>query len=203
MYSIQRPYIVYSLPASKVWQPLKSKKIGAAYQEILVFLRHVTNADPEKPREVGFEIHPLLEAKIEDTTLKQILSDSAPQQRGGTWSVDSNRLGELINYFERNQKRFENSYDEQMKLSYSFYLTNPETNQVLGGQELLSGFTVYFSKTQVCLPTLFFPFPEANNSFWNYIDCIKYYLPFILDERFLRQARLKDGQPSSFKKVSR
>ena len=53
-------------------------------------------------------------------------------------------------------------------------------------------------------PTLFFPFENPDKNFWGYIDKIIPYLPFQIEEKYLRIANVnKQGEVRSFKKIVR
>ncbi|HWJ26923.1 MAG TPA: hypothetical protein VNS32_10305 [Flavisolibacter sp.] len=200
---IEKPYIVYSLPSGKVHQPLKSKKMPIAWQEVQAFLSSMTNAIVLDPDYIGVEIPPPLISSMNDPELKRILDSAAPEARKGSWKISSNHLIPILDYFTSVQPKLKNNYDLRLQLSYSFKLTDLSTKEILEHQELTSLFTMYFAKTHICLPTLFFPFQEAGENFWNYLEQIKAYLPFDLDEKYLRLARIKDGNVSSFKKITK
>jgi hypothetical protein len=216
MYSIEKPYIVYSLPSSKVHQPLISRKLPSAWAEIQNFLTNVTSASFVKPDSIQIQIRTFRNSSDldeplslgvpelrEDPELIDFLTNGTPQQRPGVWELESENLNSVIQYFSRIQPTLKNNYDIELYLSYSFKLINPLTHEFLESQELISHISVYFSRTHICLPTLFFPYQEGNEYFWRYIDSIKQLLPFVLEEKYLKLARLKNGRPTSFKKINR
>ncbi|MEO6719614.1 MAG: hypothetical protein ABIN67_04570 [Ferruginibacter sp.] len=203
MQIIKRPYIVYSLPTSKIHQPLRSRKLPIAWEEIRIFLEKATTTVLSKPDDINIEILPPLIKNMNDPVLMNILNNSTPKERLGVWKIEAENLNPAIKYFEIIQSTLKTNYDIMLHLSYSFKLSNPSNQQKLEFQELTSSFSVYFAKTHICLPTLYFPFQEADENFWNYIDVIKQYLPFTLEEKYLRLARIKNESVSSFKKIER
>jgi len=203
MLKIKRPYIVYSLPASKIHQPLISRKLPVAWEEIRFFLEKATTTVFSKPDDINIEILPPLIKNMTDPELTNILSKSTQEERLGVWKIEAENLIPAIKYFEKIQSALKTNYDIMLRLSYSFKLINPSNQEKFEFQELTSSFSVYFAKTHICLPTLFFPFQEADENFWNYIDAIKQYLPFALEEKNLRLARIKNEWVSSFKKIER
>ena len=214
--TIKNPYIVYSLPTSKIWHPLKSKKLNLAWQDIKDSFDNVTTASSQEPNSIQIQISfyrnssDLEDAMLmaipelmEDPQLKNLIKNGIPQQRLGVWEIESENLNSALQYFEKIQPTLKNNYDIQLYVHYAFKLVDPLSHNLLESQELISHFTFYFARTHTCLPTIFFPFSEANEDFWKYYDSIKQYFPFIIDEKYLKLARLKNGRPTSFKKVSR
>ena len=214
--TIKRPYIVYSLPTSKIWHPLKSKKLNLAWQDIKNSLENLTTASSQEPNSIQIQIMfyrnssdleaPMLMAipeLMEDSQLKNLITNGIPQQSLGEWEIESKHLNSALQYFEKIQSTLKNNYDIQLYCYYAFKLVDPLSHDILESQELTSSFTFYIARTHTCLPKIFFPFSEANEDFWKYYDSIKQYFPFIIEEKYLKLARLKNGQPTSFKKVSR
>ncbi|MGC4100118.1 hypothetical protein [Ferruginibacter sp.] len=203
MITLERPYIVYSLPAAKVYQPMKAKKTALAWQGIQDLLNNVTTADPLVPDDIIIKIHAPFDIKTIDPALLEVVDRGEPTERKGEWKMNAKDLPAALQYFENVQPRLKSNYEVHLYLTYSFKLVQPADKTILEQQQLKSLFLVYLARTHVCMPTLFFPFEEASVDFWNYIDAIKAYLPFELEEKYCRLARIKNGWVSSFKKVGR
>jgi hypothetical protein len=203
MIKFERPYIVYSLPASRVSQKMLSKKITDAWKSIQTFLENTTNVVASSPDKIKVEVFSPFEMDKLDPVLAAILEEAEADQRKGVWKVKVENLDRVLDYFTAIQSKLKSNYEQHLYLSYAFQWVNPSDKSLLPNQELNSLFAVYLARTHICLPTLFFPFDEPTSTFWNYLDSIKEKFPFELEERYLRLARLKNGYPSSFKKIER
>jgi len=122
-----------------------------------------------------------------------------------TWSFTKDKLQELVQYIIANSPMPKSNFGPlELSMTYNFNLVDPKNKSELPDQMSKGSLLVWFSRGKSCSPTLIFPFEQADQQFWNYIDSIAPYLPFRLEEKYLRIAHVnKQGEVRSFKKIQR
>ena len=220
-----RPYIVYSLSKDRTTQKFNKSKFQDIIKDIDMFLQSCTTANIQEPDKVELtaftaydETDPsetLLDI-IKKTTERFGLSVSEPlsyhypsgqpdSTTKYTWAFSKDKLNEAIQYIIDNSPMPKSNFGPlELFFTYDFKLTDPISKTLLQSQEHTSFVLIWFSRGKRCSPTLFFPFEQADKEFWNYIDSIVPFLPFKLEEKYLRLAHVnKQGEVSSFKKIQR
>ncbi|MEZ0131033.1 hypothetical protein AB9T88_15190 [Flavobacterium sp. LBUM151] len=214
MIQIENPYIVYSLPNNKVDQSLKNNKLDICWNDIEYFLSNVTNAEIFQPRKIGLNLF------IENTATSEkrfsyyqemmnnsdcfnLFENSTKNIQKDEYLLNNNVLILAKDFFAKNQQKIKLNADISLEIDYCFYLKDQKKGTELGNQQLRSSITLYISKDIKCNPTLFFPFEKDSEEFWSYFESLKPFLPFELDEKYLKLSRIKNGKITSFKKIKR
>jgi hypothetical protein len=217
---VKSPYIVYSLSKGRTTQVFKSRKIIPAWEAIKHFITVCTTAAADQPDSIELTAYTAyeetdpsekLEKIIQDTTIafgkgKRSLFVTSPQGIKTDlvqWFLQKKQLQTAIDYIQNGLPWVKSSFGPiDLLFSYSFYLKDLKTKEQLPNQQFESHILIWFSRSAYCAPTLFFPFEEPTKEFWNYVENLKKELPFELEEKYLRLARVnKEGEVSSFKKI--
>jgi hypothetical protein len=222
---MERPYIVYSLSKDRTTQKFNKTKFQDIIKDIGLFLQSCTTTSVQEPDKVELTAYTAYDESdpsdvlldiIKKTTARFGLSVSEPlsyhypsgepdSTTKYTWTFSKDKLIEVIQYIIENSPMPKSSFGPlELFFTYDFKLTDPINKIPLLSQEHTSSLLIWFSRGKSCSPTLFFPFEQANIEFWDYIDRIVPFLPFKLEEKYLRLAHInKQGEVSSFKKIQR
>lgn len=216
MQYLEKPYIVYTLPNNKVDQRLKNNKLEICWKDIDNFIYNVTNTNILEPKEIRLDVftyNNIIEPEksftyynqeiMDNTDFELLIENNIKSIRKGEWVLKKDILLFAKDFFSKYQSKIKSNSDISLRLYYNFYLKEYKSASELPNQKLLSSITFYFSKDIKCSLDLFFPFENANTEFWNYFDNIKHFIPVEVDEKYLRQSRIKNGKVTSFKKISR
>lgn len=216
MRKIDKPYIVYSLPNSKVDQRLKNSNLDTCWIDVEDFISSITDKTINEPIEIKLVIFNFKnsiepeksfsyynEELMNNSKFQFIIENSRKGIREGEWILNTDILNPTKDFFSKNQKKIKSNSDISLIIHFNFYLIDPEKRSKLDDQQFLSSFTLYISRDVRCSPTIYFPFEENNRDFWEYFDKVKSRFPFEVDEKNLKIPRLKDGKITSFKKVIR
>jgi hypothetical protein len=222
---MKRPYIVYSLSKDRTTQKFNKSKFQDIIEDLSVFLQNCTTTNINEADDVELTAY---SAYVDDDpaeALSKIIkkatehfgqSDSAPvafhypsgephSASKFKWKFPKSRLLEAIQYVIDNSPMPKSSLGPlELFISYDSKLTEPRIKKELPNQEHVSILCIWLSRSKSCSPTLFFPFEQPDKEFWSYIDNTVPFLPFKLEEKYLRLAQLnKQGEVKSFKKVQR
>jgi hypothetical protein len=222
---MKKPYIVYSLSKDRTTQIFNKSKFPDIIKDLDIFLNSCTTTNIQEPDKFEltaytgcYESEPsdALPDIIKKTTERFGLSVSEPlsyHYPGGqadsttkyTWTLSKDKLNEATQYLIENSPMPKSNFGPlELLFTYNFKLTDPIIRTQLQNQEHTSFLLIWFSRNKSCSPTLFFPFENADKDFWKYIDSIVPFLPFKLEEKYLRLAHInKQGEVNSFKKISR
>jgi hypothetical protein len=222
---IKKPYIIYSLPKSRTTQAFNRSKIDKAFEDTKIFLESCTSTNISNPDTLQLTAYTaydssdpseLLEDIIIKTGIKFGKAEVSPiafhyptgephTTNKYEWTLSNQRLQEAVNYIIENSPMPKSNFGPlELYLNYNFKWTAPKSKTELPNQDYVSSFGIWFSRGKACSPDLFFPFEEANQEFWNYLDTISKFFPFKLEERYLRIAHVnKQGEVMSFKKIER
>lgn len=222
---MERPYIVYSLSKDRTTQKFNKTKFQDIIKDIDIFLTSCTTTNIQEPDKVELTAYTAYDQTdpadtlldiIKKTTERFGLSVSEPlsyhypsgqpdSTTKYTWTFSKEKLNEVIQYIIDNSPMPKSNFGPlELFFTYDFKLTDPISKTLLQNQVQTSYLLIWFSRGKACSPTLFFPFEQADKKFWNYIDSIVSFLPFILEEKYLRLAHInKQGEVSSFKKIYR
>lgn len=220
-----KPYIVYSLSKDRTTQKFNKSKFQDIVKDIETFLQDCTTTTINEPDTIELtaytaydETDPLdiLTEIIHKTTERFGSSDKEPvayhypsgephSTSKFTWKFSKDRLQEAIHYIIESSPMPKSNFGPlELFISYGFKLVDKEKKEELSNQEHTSILCIWFSRSKSCSPTLFFPFEQADQSFWDYIDRLLPSLPFKLEEKYLRIAHVnKQGEVKSFKKIAR
>lgn len=222
---MKNPYIVYSLSRDRTTQKFNKSKFQDIIKDVENFLQDYTTSNISEPDTVELtaytaydETDPsdILTKIIRKTTERFGSSDKEPvayyypsgdphSTSKFTWTFSKDKLQEVVQYFiDCNPMPKSNFGPLELFISYSFKLVERDKKEELPNQEHKSILCIWFSRSKSCSPTLFFPFKEADKKFWDYVDGLLPFLPFKLEEKYLRIAHVnKQGEVKSFKKIAR
>ena len=222
---MKRPYIVYSLSKDRTTQKFNKTEFRDIIKDIEKFLQFCTTTNIKEPQDVELTAYTayddpdpkdILLNIIKKTTDKFGKSEKRPlayHYPGGephetsqhTWHFSNDRLEEAIQYLLDNKLLPKSRFGPlELDFVYDFKLIDLTSKATLEQQEYTSHLHIWFSRRKACSATLFFPFEEAGDAFWNYVDTIIPFLPFNLEEKYLRIAcPNKQGEVKSFKKIQR
>lgn len=220
-----RPYIVYSLSKDRTTQKFNISKIPNIIDTVSTFLDTCTTTDYNNPESIKLTAYSAfsnndyavsLQKIIDTATLKFGPAKVSPigyYYPGGQplptskyeWEFPKERLQEMVEYIiENNPLPKAELGSLELFFTYDFYLTDIESKNILPNQQYNSSLLIWLSKDKSCSPTLYFPFEKPDENFWHYIDSLGKYLPFKLEEKYLRLTHInKHGEVSSFKKINR
>lgn len=222
---MKKPYIVYSLSKDRTTQKFNKNKFQDIIKEVDIFLQNCTTVNINEPNDIELTAYTaydesdpgdILMDMINKTTDRFGSSDKEPvayhypsgephSTSKYTWTFSKDKLQEAIQYITDNSPMPKSSFGPlELFISYNFKLIEPATKEELPNQDHVSHICIWFSRGKSCSPTLFFPFEQADKQFWNYVDCIIPFLPFKLEEKYLRIAHVnKQGEIKSFRKIER
>jgi len=222
---MERPYIVYSLSKDRTTQKFNKTKFQDIFNDIDIFLRSCTTANIQEPDKIELNAYTAFDDAdpsdvlldiIKQTTERFGLSVTEPlsyhypsgqpdSTTKYTWTFSKDKLNEAIQYIINNSPMPKSHFGAlELLFTYTFKLIDPRSKTPLQSEGFTSHLLIWFSRGKACSPTLFFPFEQANIDFWNYVDRIVPFLPFKLEEKYLRLAHVnKEGEVKSFKKIQR
>jgi hypothetical protein len=218
-------FIFYSLPKSRTTQRLLGGKIEKVWLGVTNFLMNCTSVPVEEPTSVYLvaydawedDEHPELVAKIvadlgevfgepKTEPLSYHYPSGVPStQMKSEWKFDKSDLSKVVDYLIKGQPWPKFSLGPvELIISFHFNLVDPITKIELPNQSNKSSILVWLSRSCSCSPTLYLPFDTADQSFKSYVDKTQPYLPFKLEEKYLRLGRLnKSKNRYTFTKLGR
>ncbi|WP_439698565.1 hypothetical protein ACFGVS_10445 [Mucilaginibacter sp. AW1-7] len=208
----KKPYILYSLPASRITQALiGGRKIENAWEKIKIFLVNCTTADVTIPQNIYLKGYTADEDHGESPELANVIIDKIKKLFGnGTatpvgyhypdniptkqqkieWQLINDDLEKAIDFMIIGQPWPKyNLGPVDLMLSYDFELIDPISKTILPNQQYTSGILVWLSRSNCISMTLWFPFEQADSEFEKYIDSIEPFLPFKFERKYLRLVR--------------
>ena len=203
MQNLIRPYILYSIRTNIFRQVMKKKDLLTLWNETKYFLKTYTNADVNNPSFIELKIFPVFDRKQFDLNLEEVVAKSERLNLEPIWNVANENLEKVIKGLHNVQQFLPTQPNAiELKIWYSFRFLDT-THLELPNYESNAHITFVFSKRHTCTPCLIFPFADPTPEFWKFLDEIKPRLPFELDEKLLRKMYVKNGSPSSLKKIAR
>jgi len=219
-----RPYIFYSLPKSRTTQSLPGKKIEKVWNNIQLFLNACTTAEIENPTSIYLHGYSAAEDHGESPELAQevleytksifgagvtssignLYPQNIPLKQTVTdWDLDAGDLKKVIDFMIKGQPWPKyNLGPVELILSYDFKFINMASKVELPNQQFTSSLLIWLSRSNCVSPSLCFPFEEPDGKFWSYIDSIEPFLPFKLEQKYLRLGRSnKKGTSNVFSKL--
>lgn len=222
---MKTPYIIYSLSKDRTTQKFNKNKFQEIMREIDIFLKSCSTANINVPEDIKLtsytawdesDLKEVLLNIIDKTTRRFGPCDDVPVEyhsetgeplpiRHYTWTLPKEMLDEAVEYIMENSPMPKSNFGPLVLHFYYFFkLVDPTNKQELPSQVHHSDMSVWFSRGKACSADLFFPFEKADKKFWNFIDSIIPFLPFKLEEKYLKIAHVnKQGEIKSFKKIQR
>lgn len=222
---MKKPYVVYSLSKDRTTQKFNKSKFQDISKGIDYFFQNCTTANMFEPDTLQLTAYTAYDATDPTEVLNEIINKTSKQFGDSdkepvafhypsgephstskyTWTFTKDRLQEVLQYIVDNSPMPKSNFGPlELFISYHFKLVSPATKKELPNQEHVSDICIWFSRGKSCSPTLFFPFEQPDKQFWNYLDSIIPFLPFELEEKYLRIANVnKQGEIKSFKKIGR
>lgn len=223
--NMKRPYIVYSLSKERTTQKFNKGKYHDILRDIENFFQNCATTNISELTSLELTAFSAYDSTDPAEILKEIIKKTSecfgeshkepiafhypsgePHSTSKyTWTFSKDRLLEVVQYVADNTPMSKSSLGPlEILFTYDFKLVDPVSKNELENQEHLSSLLVWFSRGKSCSPTLFFPFEKADKNFWDYVDKIIPYLPFQLEEKYLRIAHVnRNGEVKSFKKINR
>jgi len=211
------PVILYTLPKARTTQSFfQGNKIEKIWESIEYFLRECTTAEIDTPYEISLTVYSSVKGDKSPELAEKILAETRSLfGKGKTskmgegfptetdWKISNRDLQKVINYLIDGQPWPKFTFGPvELVISYDFNLINPKSKKELPNQENSSDIMIWLSKRCRCSPDLWFPFIEANQSFFNYINELQTYLPFQLEHKYLKSGRPnKNGTSYIFQKI--
>lgn len=204
MLNLTRPYIIYSIRTNIFRQVMRKKDLKVLWNETKLFLGTYTNADINSPLSIRLKIYPSFDRKKLDSNLEEIIAVSERPNLEPIWNVSNENLEKVISGLH-NVQQFLPTQPNAIELAiwYNFRFLDTVHFLELPNYECDASVNFIFSKRHSCSPCLIFPFANPTIEFWKYVDEIRPQLPFELDEKLLRKMHVKNGSPSSLKKIER
>jgi hypothetical protein len=206
-----RPFIFYSLPKSRTTQQLiGGRKIKKAWDNVCNFLTNCTTTSPQQPTSISLTAYTAFQGdanpEIADKIIQETkrLFDSGqtepvsfaypsgiPSRQTKTeWDVEIRDLQKTIDYIIKGQPWPKFTLGPvELFVTFDFILLDPTTKTELPNQEQKSSLLIWLSRNCVCSPAFYFPFEQADENFNRTIERLKPFLPFKLEEKYLRLGR--------------
>jgi hypothetical protein len=213
---MKRPYIVYSLSKDRTTQRFNKSKFQDIIKDIETFLRSCNTININEPDDIELTAYTAYDDSdpagilidiINKTTKRFGSSDQEPiayhypsgkphSTSKYKWKFSKEKLQEVINYIVENSPMQKSNFGPlELYLSYDFKFIDLVNREELPNQEHISSLLIWFTRGKACSPSLFFPFEQADEEFWNYIDRIIPFLPIRLEEKYLKIAHVnKQGE---------
>ena len=208
---VQKPFILYSLPKSRTTQQLiGGRKIEKAWENVCLFLTNCTTAKPDQVTNITLTAHTAFQGdpnpEIADKIIRETkqLFDSGvtkpiaysypsgiPDAQTKTeWNIEIEDLQKAIDYMINGQPWPKFTFGPiELLVTYSFKLIDPITKKELPNQEKNSSLIIWLSRNCICSSDLYFPFEKVDENFNEAINKMKPFLPFKLEEKYLRIGR--------------
>lgn len=207
----EKPFIFYSLPKSRTTQQLiGGRKIEKAWENVCNFLTNCTTTKPDQPTRISLTAYTAFQGdpnpEIADKIIQETkqLFDSGqtepvsyaypsgiPDKQTKTeWDVEIGDLQKAIDYIVKGQPWPKFTFGPvELLVTFYFKLIDPTTKTELPNQDNKSSLMIWLSRNCVCSPDLYFPFEHADENFKETIEKLEPFLPFKLEEKYLRLGR--------------
>jgi hypothetical protein len=207
----EKPFIFYSLPKSRTTQQLfGGRKIENAWDYVCSFLTNCTTTKPDQPSRIKLTAYTaflgdpnpeiadniILETKqLFDKGQTEPISFAYPsgipdRQTKTEWDIETRDLQKAIDYLVKGQPWQKFTFGPvELLVTFYFKLLDPTTKTELPNQEQKSSLMIWLSRNCVCSPDFYLPFEQADENFKWTIEKLKPFLPFKLEEKYLRLGR--------------
>ncbi len=204
MLNLTKSYILYSIRTNIFRQLMKKKDLPSLWSETKTFLNTYTTADINSPSFITLKVYPKFDREKFDENLEEVIATSERPNLEPVWNVSNDNLEKVINGLNNVQQFLPTQPNAiELEIWYNFRFLDTINFAELPNYECNASINFIFSKKHSCSPCLVFPFTDPTIEFWKYLDEIKPKLPFELDEKLLRKVYVKNGSPSSLKKIAR
>jgi len=212
----EKPFIFYSLPKSRTTQQLiGGRKIEKAWNNVSSFLTNCTTANADLPTNISLTAYtafyddpnPEIAVKIIEET-KQLFGNGqtqpiaysypsgvADRHTKTEWYIEIKDLKKAVDYLIKGQPWPKYTFGPvELIISFDFKFIDPTTKTEFSNQEEKSRLLIWLSRNCVCSADLYFPFGQSDSDFHEYIMKIEHYLPFKLEEKYLRFGRINKSK---------
>lgn len=211
-----RPFIFYRLPKSRTTQQLiGGRKIEKAWDNVCNFLTNCTTTSPAEPTRISLTAYTASKGDANPETADRIIQETrtlfdngqtAPvgyaypsgipdKQTITEWDVEISELQKAIDYLVKGQPWPKFTFGPvELIVAFYFNLLDPTTKTELPHQEQKSSLMIWLSRNCFCSPDLYFPFEQADENFKKSIENLEPFLPFKLEEKYLRLGRPNKGK---------
>lgn len=221
---MDQSYIIYSLDKNRTTQKFNRNKYDQILDDLHRFFSTHTNVDVNVPQSIKLTAFTGLDYSDPVDQLDEIIRNTSQvwgscktspvgfhypsgepsKSHKHEWELTADKFRDALDYLFHVPMPPSKLGPMQLFISYHFKLLDSVTKNELPIQKNSSNFCIWLSKSKSIAPTIFFPFENANQAFWNYVDEISNCLPFKLEEKYLRIAMPnKAGEIKSLKKIHR
>ena len=212
----EKAFILYTLPKSRTTQQINGgRKVETAWGNVCYFLTNCTTIIPDSPTSISLtaydafpgdsnpEIaHLIIEEtkKIFDNAITIPLaysyqSGNPNKQMKTTWKIEKEGMKKALDYLSKGQPWPHFSIGPiELTISYDFKLVDPKTRKEIPNQENESSILIWLSRTCFCSPLFYFPFEQTENEYHDYLNNIKPFLPFKLEDKYLRMGKMNKNK---------
>ncbi|MDP4263301.1 MAG: hypothetical protein Q8941_12305 [Bacteroidota bacterium] len=207
-----KPFILYSIPKSRTTQALlQGNKIKPAWDQVTSFLLNCTTTTALSPVNIELSAyeacrddkHPEITKKFITELKKEFGKGKTEPIAEGypnfiTWELEKKDLNRALNYLLAGQPWPRFTFGPvELLTTYDFRLIEPSTKKELPGQEYSSDLMVWLGRKCSANTSLYFPFEKPTKGFTGYLNKIEKYLPFKLEQKYLRLGRPNKGRTAN------
>ena len=207
----EKPFIFYSLPKSRTTQQLiGGRKIEKAWDNICSFLTNCTTTKPEELTRISLIAYTAFQGDPNPEIADQIIKETKqlfdngqtdpvsyaypsgiPDRQTKTeWNIEVKDLQKAIDYLIKGQPWPKFTLGPvELIITFYFKLIDPTTKAEIPNQEEQSSLLIWLSRNCICSPDFYFPFEQADENFKRTIERLEPFLPFKLEEKYLRLGR--------------
>ncbi len=221
---MDQSYIIYSLDKNRTTQKFNRNRYDQILGDLHRFFSTYTNADVNVPQSIKLTAFTALDQSDPADQLDEIIRNTSQlwgsskispvgsqypsgepsKSQKHDWELPAGKFRLALDHLSHVPMPPSKLGPIQLFISYHFKLIDPVTKNELPGQKNSSNFCIWLSKSKSIAPTIFFPFENANQTFWDYVDEISNWLPFKLEEKYLRIAiPNKAGEIKTFRRIHR
>lgn len=211
-----RPFIFYSLPKSRTTQQLiGGRNIEKTWDNICSFLTNCTTTQPDLPTRISLTAYTAFQGDPNPEIADKIIQETkqlfdrgrtepvsyaypsgVPDRQTKTeWKIEVNDLQKAIDYLIEGQPWPKFTFGPvELIVSFYFKLVDPTTKTEIPNQEEQSSLLIWLSRNCVCSPDIYIPFGQADENFKKIIEKLEPFLPFKLEEKYLRLGRINKSK---------
>jgi hypothetical protein len=207
----QKPFIFYSLPKSRTIQQLiGGRKIEKAWDNVCSFLTNCTTTAPDQPTSISLTAYTAFQGDPNPEIADKIIQDTKqifyseqtepvsfaypsgiPNKQTKTeWDIEAKDFQKAIDYLIKGQPWPKFTLGPvELIITFYFKLIDPITKAEIPNQEEQSSLLIWLTRNCICSPNFYFPFEQADENFKRTIEKLEPFLPFKLEEKYLRLGR--------------
>lgn len=206
-----KPFIFYSLSKARTTQQLiGGRKIEKAWDNICNFLTNCTTTKPDQPTRISLTAFTAFQGDPNPEIADQIIQETKQLFDNGKtdtvsyaypsgipdrltkteWNIEVKDLQKAIDYLIKGQPWPKFTLGPvELIITFYFKLIDPTTKAEIPNQEKQSSLLIWLSRNCICSPDFYFPFEKADENFKRTIEKLEPFLPFKLEEKYLRLGR--------------